>query len=92
MTSRDFAYWLQGYFELSTEEDGKEFEGNIPQEIARKIQRHLAMVFIHEIDPSHGPKAHQEALTAAHQGGGSTPKPLVETMTSGIGVSALMNC
>lgn len=76
MHSRDFCYWLQGYFELSAA-DGKPFEGNIPEDVARKIQRHLNMVFIHEIDPAMGDAAHQAALSAAHAGGaaGQPPKP-----------------
>ncbi len=47
MTSRDFAYWLQGFFEISD-----------PVEIDRiqteNIKKHLALVFKHEIDPSMG--------------------------------------
>lgn len=44
MTSRDFCYWLQGYFELTP----------APHLTAREtmISQHLAMVFKHEIDPS----------------------------------------
>jgi hypothetical protein len=61
MTSRDFCYWLQGSFEL-----------NEPQTLNKKqtelIKKHLNMVFIHEIDPSHGDEEHQGKLTAAHQG------------------------
>jgi hypothetical protein len=46
MTSRDFCYWLQGYFELM---------GNgapVTDEQAEIIRNHLALVFHHEIDPS----------------------------------------
>jgi len=45
MTSRDFAYWLQGFFELNE-------PGKISKEQARIIQRHLGLVFTHEIDPT----------------------------------------
>jgi len=59
MTSRDFAYWLQGYFEVSN-----------PKEIGEKetdlIKRHLAMVFKHEIDPSMGDESHQAELNEIH--------------------------
>ena len=45
MTSRDFCFWLQGYFEISN-----------PQELSLRettlIKQHLALVFKHEIDPS----------------------------------------
>jgi predicted ferric reductase len=46
MTSRDFCFWLQGYFEIHNKEEPL-YEGQL--EI---IKKHLAMVFIHEIDPS----------------------------------------
>ena len=61
MTSRDFAYWLQGFFELNPE--------NTPSLSAQQvdqIKKHLNMVFIHEIDPSF-PAAQQQELNDAHQ-------------------------
>lgn len=47
MTSRDFCFWLQGYFELA-------HTGNDPinREGADMIRNHLKLVFKHEIDPS----------------------------------------
>jgi len=48
MTSRDFCYWLQGYFELT----GGVGADPIPADRAMMIKRHLALVFTHEIDPS----------------------------------------
>ena len=59
MTSRDFCYWLQGLFELGEPQalDAKQTE---------LVKRHLAMVFIHEIDPSAGPPEKQATLDAAH--------------------------
>lgn len=45
MTSRDFCYWLQGYFEIS----GRK---NLDVKAVDMIKRHLSMVFKHEIDPS----------------------------------------
>lgn len=62
MTSRDFCYWLQGWFEL---EDHKE----IGPETTKKIRNHLNMVFRHEIDPSFGDKDKQEGLAGIHSGG-----------------------
>ena len=66
MTSRDFAYWLQGFFELSdiTTLDEKQTE---------LIKRHLNMVFIHEIDPSF-PAEQQAALDDAHSGQPKRPR------------------
>jgi hypothetical protein len=40
--SRDFCFWLQGFFELSDHVD------RITHEQARVIKRHLDMVFAHE--------------------------------------------
>lgn len=65
MTSRDFCYWLQGFFELTK-------SGPIDQIQAKTIEQHLALVFAHEIDPSFGDKAKQEALNEIH----TPPKPL----------------
>ena len=47
MTSRDFCYWLQGYFEISSMQG----EIKISDSQARIIQAHLNLVFKHEIDP-----------------------------------------
>jgi hypothetical protein len=61
MTSRDFAYWLQGYFEI-----------NNPKSIGEKetelIKKHLNLVFKHEIDPSMGNQDHQNELNKIHSG------------------------
>lgn len=46
MKSRDFCYWLQGFFELRAKD-----EPMTAEQIAC-VERHLAMVFVHEIDPS----------------------------------------
>lgn len=48
MTSRDFCYWLQGALELFGTA-----QGLTPEQLAL-IQKHLALVFVHEIDPSAG--------------------------------------
>lgn len=61
MTSRDFCYWLQGYFEVADPNEITVDKMNI-------IKKHLAMVFKHEIDPSHGDAKHQEELSKIHQG------------------------
>jgi hypothetical protein len=60
MRSRDFCYWLQGFFELRDKEPIQPAQIEI-------IQRHLAMVFAHEIDPTFGDKKHQDILDALHR-------------------------
>ena len=59
MTSRDFAYWLQGYFEVS---DPK----IIGEKETEMIKKHLNLVFKHEIDPSMGDDKHQQELNDIH--------------------------
>ena len=83
MNSRDFCYWLQGFFEvqsMSNDEAQKpEVRGMTPAQVSM-IRNHLNMVFIHEIDPSMGGPQKQQALNAAHQGnqlGGTLPNGLV---------------
>lgn len=69
MTSRDFCYWLQGYFEIASKvpmppEPLNGYGLNSDQ--LECVRRHLALVFKHEIDPSAGPLAHQKELDAIH--------------------------
>ncbi len=45
MTSRDFAFWLQGFFEITG-------TNKIDEGQAEMIKSHLNLVFKHEIDPS----------------------------------------
>jgi hypothetical protein len=54
MTSRDFCYWLQGYFEIAGNQPCQEPSNrwNLNDSQIDTIRKHLAMVFIHEIDPS----------------------------------------
>lgn len=64
MTSRDFVFWLQGYLEIS-----KVDKTAVPMLTADQlecVQKHLALVFAHEIDPSAGPPKHQQKLDALH--------------------------
>lgn len=49
MTSKDFCYWLQGYFEINGA--GKPTAAMTPEQ-TDMVKRHLALVFKHEIDPS----------------------------------------
>jgi hypothetical protein len=59
MTSRDFCFWLQGFFELMDPKSMDEKQTDL-------VKRHLALVFKHEIDPSYGDQAHQDELNALH--------------------------
>lgn len=60
MTSRDFAYWLQGYFEITNTK-------KIDEKQTEMIKKHLNLVFKHEIDPSMGNKKHQDELNKIHK-------------------------
>lgn len=58
MTSRDFCYWLQGYLEIrKAGPQPPEPHGDMGMHSAQveMIQRHLALVFKAEIDPSFNP-------------------------------------
>lgn len=59
MRSRDFAYWLQGFFEISGTD-------NVTPDQIRNIKKHLNLVFKHEIDPSMGDENHQKELNQIH--------------------------
>ncbi len=72
MTSRDFVYWLQGFFEIGYLE-GESLDG----ERVEMIRKHLNLVFVHEIDPSMGPKEIQDKLNLIHGSG----KPVASGMT-----------
>jgi hypothetical protein len=69
MQSRDFCYWLQGYFEIHG--------GDVVLTPAQvdMIKKHLNMVFVHEIDPAMGDKPHQDKLNSIH--GQTLPNGLV---------------
>jgi hypothetical protein len=71
VTSRDFCFWLQGFFELA---EGAQVQPAVPSLTGAQVEtvrRHLALVFKHEIDPSMGPTKHQAALDALHGAGGT---------------------
>jgi hypothetical protein len=73
MQSRDFCYWLQGFFEL-VDANPRAREGYaLTAEQVANIKAHLALVFAHEIDPSHGTPKHREALSKIHETGKKTP-------------------
>lgn len=64
MTSRDFCYWLQGYFEI-TNGPTSDSVGMTASQIDL-VRKHLAIVFKHEIDPSMGDEKHQAELDKIH--------------------------
>lgn len=64
MTSRDFCFWLQGWFELNQTIDHR--EGATPETL-KMIKDHLNLVFYHEIDPSYSPNTKvQEKMNEIH--------------------------
>jgi hypothetical protein len=70
MQSRDFCYWLQGFFEInSAGRDLSEHSSGLTASQVSMIKNHLNMVFVHEIDPSLGGPQKQQTLNQAHQGG-----------------------
>jgi hypothetical protein len=70
MTARDFCYWLQGKLEI----DGEAKALSVTQ--VETIQKHLAMVFVHDIDPKAGGAQKQDILNAIH-GLGKPPSGVV---------------
>jgi hypothetical protein len=65
MKATEFAFWLQGLFELADPKTLDEKQVDL-------IKKHLNMVFIHEIDPSY-PKEQQDDLNNAHNGNKVSP-------------------
>jgi len=60
MKSRDFAFWLQGFFEVSAATE-------LTAQQTEMVKKHLALVFKHEIDPAMGDKKHQKELNSIHK-------------------------
>lgn len=61
MTTRDFAFWLQGFLEIRGNKN------EITPEQVEIIQRHLNLVFVHDIDPSMGDAETQKKLNEIHK-------------------------
>jgi len=69
MRSQEFAYWLQGFFELS---DAK----NLTEDQVKIIKNHLKLVFFYEIDPSYSDDpSKQEEMQNIHDGRPNRIKP-----------------
>lgn len=62
MKLENFAYWLQGFFELSGTDE-------LTPEQVRTIKNHLNLVFKHDIDPKMGDAEKQKLLNAVHSPG-----------------------
>ncbi len=76
MTSREFCYWLQGYFEINNNQPREPaFADSLNPEQVKAIRAHLALVFHHEIGPSYGEKKKQDALNKIHQGSSFSKVP-----------------
>ena len=67
MKTSEFCFWLQGFFELRNA-DTSQTDKAIDASQVEMIERHLALVFKHDIDPSQGPPKHQAELQAIHDG------------------------
>lgn len=52
MTSEQFIFWIQGFFEI---QDAGRQSQDLTKEQVDVIKRHLALVFIHDIDPKQEP-------------------------------------
>jgi hypothetical protein len=67
MKSVEFCYWLQGYFEIDACNGRSLTEAQV-----KTIQKHLALVFKHEIDPSYSDGKDLDAIhnPGAHNSGG----------------------
>lgn len=76
MRSRDFCYWLQGYFEIAEGETEKRI--GLTSKQIDMIKAHLNLVFKHEIDPSMGNEQHQAELNHIHS---SDPNIQVDNQT-----------
>lgn len=63
MTSRDFCFWLQGFFELQAAANNHE---PLNAQQIGMVKAHLALVFKHEIDPAMGDKGKQKELDSIH--------------------------
>lgn len=81
MKASEFCYWLQGFFEIRNAgiNGGGVGDKTIDALQVEVIERHLALVFAHDLDPQQGTPEHQAELQAIHDGkiGGTSPDGLV---------------
>lgn len=83
MKSRDFCYWLQGFFELVEHKD------DLTKDQVRVVRNHLALVFKHEIDPSNdgGSMSKAVELKTIHDG-----RSALSMLPTSMGRDVLINC
>lgn len=74
MTAVQFAYWLQGFFEMSEDDSADTLDDGLARGQVDCIRKHLALVFVHDIDPKAGGKLVQETLNKIHHGPFPPPK------------------
>ncbi len=72
MKASEFCYWLQGFFEIEKERNPSV---DLTKKQADVIQRHLALVFKHDLDPKEGTSEHQAELQSIHDGENNNIKP-----------------
>jgi hypothetical protein len=82
MTSRDFCYWLQGFFEIQAAGLPSQRDAGLEADQVKMIKAHLDMVFAHEIDPSMGSKEHQDLLTRIHETAKSAEKKAAQALSA----------
>lgn len=61
MTSQNFCYWLQGFFEIQNPEE-------LSEQQVQMIKSHLQLAFRDDIDKRYGDEKHQQKLTEIHWG------------------------
>lgn len=66
--SREFCFWMQGFFETTKPK-------TIGEKETKVIKEKLSAVFKHDIDPSMGDEEHQEVLNHIHSGPGLNQDP-----------------
>lgn len=70
MTAKDFCYWLQGKIEIDGEHKA------LTSSQVEVIAKHLALVFVHDINPQEGDKTVQDKLNKIHNSP-NNPNPLI---------------
>ncbi len=91
MTARDFAYWLQGFFELQragmpSPPAGDPFRAQklvMTEDQVKCVEAHLALVFQHDIDPQTELDPEKAAKLQAIHDEASKPKPPSSAVTPG---------
>jgi hypothetical protein len=64
MTTEQFCFWLNGFFELRNADPNHKKGLTAEQEVI--LLNHLYLCFKHDIDPKMGDAAHQQVLNDIH--------------------------